>query len=781
MKNLIRRLAAIFSIISALMITFLGSSFTSYATESPAKSGDNPFTTNIENTQPADFIPFRSDYVKYITQNASKESEITQYVWMKLFKEELNWNVNSPWYNGHFSSWSDMYNSEYITAQGETKSSKGVQVTYNADFDAFLYQTVINNPEFVIKWINENPGVFKHYVDTINQHPIFAEAIIELTKGGLYLGDGKDSDTNVFLKGSKSTSSDKGNAAWSADATTFDTHDIEILKIFGSQYKLLNDTQKEWVNTYMEWMVNDYISRRGSAIAAPGNSLDLYKLMVVSGYGFTRSEVNQEFFNYSESHNDVSLGALIANSAKRFKKTEELRYGEEDMISNIDMGIIWSGDADCNYKDHTDWPGYRNLKDADDDYDWFCYQICFSNDEYYRRLKALVSGNETTAAQMQAWLLRYNILKPGTDASSRPYKEAVARSGQTISNAVASWTQPGCNASATPGHGEGFSHGAHWGGASASVMKPIGVQRISFGHNVNCWETRYSYRITDTATGRVLSSGNNVTSVDVLLPAKYTWSDKIQVWGEVRTRTGAPDGVYENVGDGSCDEEGGRQLFFNWTYTNVSSCDTQGHSYQYSYTWSADHSTCTAVGTCINCGDKTTPITCMTVVTEDDDFYYYTAKFEHTSVGAKTYAEPKTKGEFVFDKNSPYMSGRFRNSNYTSRRNEGPGFALEVTTQAMCSTKSGAIKKGAKEITVSASGSLNNITLFDKYSNTIESVITSTGSHTFYLEDYTDDQIEGMYIVINMFDKGIANGGYSIGQLVEATAYVEFNSVTVRY
>ncbi len=763
MKKMIKRIVNTILSILVVLISLLGSTTTSHA---------------AENT----FIPFRSDYAKYISLNSTNSDKVIQYVWLRLFDEETHWSSGKSYYSSGFSKWADKYYSNYTASNGVTKSSKGVTITYNSAFDSFLYGTINSNPDFVINWINQNPAVFTQYCKQSNSHPSFAKGIVKLTSSGKYLGSGRNAANNTFLRGANSIASDKLNAAWRGTNTTSTTHDIDILRALGSQWKTLNTTQKNWIKTYINWLVDDYITNRTNGVASLNNSKDLYQLIATSGYGFTRSEVNQSFFDYCLSDSDTYIGDLIVNAADYYRKTGELRSGTTDMAKNFDMSIIWElSDADCDYS--SSWNGGKGSGFGDNDYDWFCYNICFNNEHYYQTLRTLISHNPTTYQQMQDWLFRFNVHNDtsanNNDTQSVAY--AVAHAGQTVSTNLSSYTQPGCNSVSK--HGKGFQHGAHWGQTEATVMKPVGVKGVTFSHNTGyAQETWYSYKITSLSDGQVLSSGDNVRNVDYTFPAKYTWSNDIQIWVKVRTRTGAPNGSYESVGaGGSCFAQQNRVLSANWEYTDLSVCEKSGHQYQYSYSWNSDHSICTANGVCANCGKHTTPIKSVSTKTQDTNYIYYTASFAHTNIGAKTYTVPKLSGTVTFTSSSPEITGQTSNSSNKSKKNTGEGFDLSTSTSATCSLKSGAIKIGAKSIRVSTKGNRNNITLYDKNSVVMDSVTVSNGDYVFNLADYSDSSIDGMYIVINMYDQSIASGGYYIGQNVSVTAKVQFNSIKITY
>lgn len=691
------------------------------------------------------FIPFRSDYAKYITQNANKKSDVTQYIWLKLFEEELNWNSSKPWYNNHFATWSNMYFGDYVSSSGEIKSSEGVQVTYNAEFDTALYQTIINNPEFVINWLNKKPEVFKQYAKTAREHEIFGKAIVDLTADGTYLGGGKDSETNVFLRGVSSTSSSKLNAKWSNEKTTVDTYDIDILRIFGANYSALNDTQKTWVRTYMQWMVDDYVSHGASAVAAPNNSPDLYRLIATSYEGFVSAK-GQEFFNYCINNADVYVGELLVNAAEGYKVTNQLWTGKDDVAkNNTDMSLIFmASDADCDYKSETDL--------GDEDYDWLAYNICFGSG-YWARTRELVSGNESTYQQMQDWLMRY-YMKHQSAPGGGDITEAIARAGQTLNiyhdggiivsacNTQAG-VQPGGKVDAS------FWCGGHSDEASATFTKKIGVRTISFSSSYpggagGSQGSKYRWKVYDQKTGRVISESGWTTSGSVTLSNRDTWSSTIVVECGVRIYHGHGNqqtGYSEHVGSGSCYGTLFTRAYntfdVNGTYADVSYCTKNGHSYVASdYVWNDDHTSCTCVMMCPNCGDKHS-VTDNSIETKNyDDRVEYYADFAHTDAAPKTATVLKGTGEKVF-----YASDM-----------SGKASGVGSGTCALPATK---IPKSPKSVSFSVKGTAIVYKIVNKYGQIIDNgkLGGSNGdviTRTIDLSYHSDKELEGLYIAFNI-------------------------------
>ncbi len=700
-------------------------------------------TARAEETK--QFIPFRSDYVNYLSKYSYSKSDVTQYVWLKLFKEELNWTPGMPWYHPQFASWSNRYYSNYVSSTGTTESSQNKQVTYNPEFDTFLYQTVINNPEFVINWINENPAVFTQYTKTIKDHPVFAKSVVDLTAEGKYLGDGFNSPTNVFLMGINSTSDDKQNAKWSATCTTASTHDIDILRIYGNQYSKLNTTQKRWVRTYMQWMVNDYVAHGAAAIAARNNSVELYNLIAASYEGFVSAKA-QEFFNYAIGNSDVHVGDIIVNGAEGYNVSNQLWTGAEDVAqNNNDMYLIFMvSDADCDYKSATDL--------GDNDYDWLAYNICFGGG-YWARLRTLVSGNGTTYEQMQDWLMRYYLKHPNA-SGGWSINNAVARAGQTHNiYHDGNINVSACNSKAGVRPGgyvdESFWCSGHCDEASTIFNKPVGVGRINLssgypGGAGGGQGSTYRWKIYDSKTGRVISESGWTENSSIVLSSRDTWSSTIVVDCGVKIYHGHGNqrtSYSEHVGSGECygTSNNGRHNSFdvNGTYADVKRCIRYGHSFAVSdYNWNADHTSCTCVMRCVNCGTAHNIVDDSIVCTSYADRIEYTADFAHTTAAPKTDTVLKGSGEITFT--AADLSG--------SASGVGKG---------SCSLPASKITKGPKGVTISANATKTSYTILNRYGEIIDSGIFSsnaidTQTKFIDLSYYDDNQLEGLYVIINM-------------------------------
>lgn len=765
------------------------------------------------------FIPFRSDYVKYIANTKDlSDSTVRQYIWLKLFDEELNWNTTASYYSEGYSSWADKYFCNYVGSDGVVNSSKNITVTYNPAFDSSLYSTITGSQDFIINWINKNDVVFKNYCKSASSHPIFAEAIVALTKGfdskSNYIGGGKDSDTNLFLKGS-SAQCDKHSThsgpKWKADETSYDTYDIDILRVFGSAYGKLNETQKTWVKTYMQWMVDDYIKNGSESVVADSSAL--YNLIAISGEGFN-SAAAQEFFDHCIKSSDVNVGDLIVNAAKSYNQEKSLYTGEADIIANTDMSVIWDlSDGDCYYTDSS-WAGYRTPagQEMDNDYDWLCYEICYGEGEYWSKLRKLVAGNNDTNSQMQNWLLRYNS-KGESSGSNKPgtIPYAVAHAGKTVSEVINTATWGGCGRSASGNHDKSFWCAPHGTESSWTKVKPLGVMKIAFdiptsGLNV---DSSVSYKIYDSSTGTVISSVKDASKRTVInLPAKYVWSSTIVIKGSTRYR----DGNQGMVGQGGCAQTHRGSTTMNFTFTDLTVCEKNGHSLSWTYNFydendeiitSDDNHTipkyCEAVGICKNCGHKDTYKETSLTRVDNGAAYTYTAPFNHASsntLGAKSltvYKGSATAQSVTYSatENNTFLSSSSNLTNLgktvsTRKVYTGNGNSVQLSTrvQGMVSLKSGAIKAGARKITIKAYGTDNTYQLVSpKYGILESNELIGSNQHvcTFNLEDYSDAQLEGVFVVIDMLAVNENKGGHNIGDVVTCSSTVKVESIIVSY
>lgn len=766
------------------------------------------------------FLPFRNEYVNYITKNASDQNQIIQYVWMQLMKEETNWNSSQSYYTPGYATWAHKYYSDYVDHEGKIKSSAGVTVTYNKDFDGFLYQTVMANPDFTLNWISENSAVFKQYAATAKNHTYVTDAIIDLTADGKFLGGGKDAGDNVFLRGSN-TSSNKYGATpkWSAGNTTSTTYDIDVLRFFGQKYNSLNDAQKTWVKTYMQWMVNDYANNGAGAVAAKTNSEALYNLIAASYEGFTSSK-GQEFFDYMNNSSDMRIGDLIANAAAGYSKTGDLRTGVDDIRANIsDMGAIFNADADCDY--NSSWPGGTGSGMGDDDYDWLAYQIAMNSgsNDFYKRLNELVAGNEKTNTQMQEWIVRYSITiaKKGTDVPggsdvAEQIADAVKKQGTTQpSGGRATGTWGGCGKSVWDDNHSGFNCGTHGGDGYEEILKPIGVQSFSLsaspsgsGHGGE--QTSFTIEIVDSK-GNVIAPKQSSNGSIYMFSKKYVWSSGVKV----RITTHYRDGYNENVGRGACDSVHHGSTTINWGYAPLSECDINGHEFYYSYSFydaagnklSDDSNAvpvkCVADGYCLHC-EKTNPgkIDTNPVITDNGTTIRYEFKFAHQDVPAKSRTVKKgsataSSQTYSPSKNTNRLSQTSGMKNFgktDSKRAQytGDGNAVQFETYAAgtVSLESGAIKLGAKKIKVSATGQNVNFKLVSPKYGTLDEVglySSSQGENTwtFDCNEYSDAQLENAYVIVVMSSRGMNRGGHDLGDWVECTSTIQFNYITVTY
>lgn len=685
------------------------------------------------------FIPFRSDLVKYVTSNAGNKDTIIQSQWFRLFKEE----TGTP-------NWSSTYYSDYTSSTGITLSSKNTQVTYNSSFDPFLYRTITSNSDFISNWINTIPTVFEGYCNGYKNHPVFCDGIVDLTKNGYMLGGGYKKSNNIFEYGFKNK----------------DYWDLKVLAILSFKWNEISTTQKNWCKTYLPYLIPDYESRGASAIAAKNNNEALYNLMTISNEGFNSTK-GQEFFSYANSNNEIRIGELFNNIFSANKKTGDIRTS--DVYTEVNLNGIFGGDADCDY---------NGSSLGDGDYDWFAYNICFSGDGIWSRIRTFTDGDSAAAILKKEWLLRYYAKHSSTGATSN-VANAIAKQGQTETIVCGSATMPGCNKAVWNPNKAGFNCPGHSTTGYATVQKPVGVEYISFTSKAK----GYKWKIVDTATGTVISENmeNYSVSPTIKLDAKYIWSSSISVYVESYFQKKG-----ELIGVGAC-YSGEETTSVNWTYVVLNQCEVNGHDYQYSYHFDSTHQSCTAEGICRGCGDRKSFVDSSLSKTEDSSAYIYTADFAHTPVAPRSTRVEKSTGTYTYrasDKNA--ISGKTHDSQSVSKIYTGAGFTLHTSISGTCSLASGYIKPGAKSITISASGSKNTFTIYNKKGGAIKtitliSLYQGETKYTFDLSGCSDAELDGAYVVINMYSEDEYRSGMEIGQGAKSTSTINFNYITIKY
>ncbi len=754
MKNYFKKTSTALISIVVVISTFVANSTIVKANNQTNLSAA---TSNINNNKNGTFIPFRSDFVNYITQNASAKSSEIQKIWMQLFHEETNWNQNQSYYTNGFGSWSDKYYCNYVGIDGETRSSKGTTVTFNPSFDGFLYSTLTCNEDFIVNWINENPTVFAKYCNEAKKHPVFADGIMAITayadSSKNYLGNGKDAANNLFEYGSK-TSGDKHQGfgkgpTWTNSGSRRDWHDIDVLKVLGSRWKDLNDTQKKWVCTYIPWLVDDYIASGSGAVASMNNSPDLYNLMAESGYGMTKTQVNQEFFNHCVASSDAAVGNLIVNGANTYGYEWTLRTN--DVYTNSDMVIIWASDADCDY--NSGWVGGRGNGFGDDDYDWLAYQICFNTDPFYSNLRNLVSGNATTYSQMQDWLMRYYANNPSANPA---LSEAFQKAGTTESITLSQFSVGGCGQLGIATSTWDCS-GHHDSSSAVSYNKPVGVNAIKLQVNSGSPQFTYSkslnYKVYDSSNGNVFVQGSASENTIINIPASHIWSSTVVVevsgsvfQGHIGHNSGG--GCWGTATGAFAVERGFSQFWIpyhtiigEFTYANFDHCIAHGHQYTVSgYSWNSDHTCCVARMICPNCGKAYDVLDRNIEVSNYPDRVVYTAKFSHLGCAQKS--------ETVL-KNTSSQSKTF-SAEHLSGSTSGIGAGT-------CSLSSEKIGDNPKKISISVNASVTTVKVMNKYGQELDSRNLSTGAPTsselsavFDLSGLPDKKLEGCYVIINM-------------------------------
>lgn len=438
-----------------------------------------------------------------------------------------------------------------------------------------------------------------------------------------------------------------------------------------------------------------------------------------------------------------------------------------------------------------------------------------SND-FYKRLNELVAGNETTNGQMQEWIIRYSTKNststPGGSDIANQIADAVSKQGTTqTSDGHANGTWAGCGKSIWDDDHSGFYCGTHGGDGYEEVLKPIGVQSFSLsaspkGSGHNGAQTSFEIEVVDSQ-GNVIVPKQSSNGSIYMFSKKYVWSSGVKV----RITTHYKDGMNENVGRGSCDATHHGSTTINWGYAPLSDCDINGHEFSYSYSFydaagnklSDDSNAvpvkCVADGYCLHC-EKTNPgkIDTNPVITDLGTTIKYEFTFAHQDVPAKSRQVIKgsasaTNITFNPSKNTQFLNQTPGMKNFgktDSKRAQytGDGNKVQFETYAAgtVTLKSGAIKLGAKKITVSATGENVNFKLMSPKFGALDEVGLYSSSHgnntwTFNCNEYSDAQLENAYVIVVMSSRDMNRGGHDLGDWVECTSRIQFNSITVTY
>nr|MCR5581337.1 hypothetical protein [Pseudobutyrivibrio sp.] len=479
----------------------------------------------------------------------------------------------------------------------------------------------------------------------------------------------------------------------------------------------------------------------------PGNAPELYDLMAISGYGFSRGEVNQEFFNHCINRADINIGDLIANSMEYYGKTSELRYGPEDITYHTDMGAIWASNANCDYD--SSWPGGRGSGNGDGDYDWLCYNICFSNDNYYKTLRTLVEGHPTTKQQMEDWLTRYYI---------RTLNVSIPSGSSTTE--LGTWGIGGCHLNLVPSTASWDCDGHTDISNTFVTVKPVGARTITLTTHGNTYQQMYgsslSYTIR-TPNGVVIASGSApkgywTSTATINVPTKYIWSTlRIEARGVVEQghkghnsgggciSSAMADYLHSNAPGLFPEPAKYHRLTATYTYMNPSNCQRNGHAHAPAdYIFNEDHSKCICTMTCPNCGSSYQVASTSVTKTEYADKYVYTAQFVTSNIPAKSTTVLKGSGSQTFS-----------------------GYSLSGSTSGIaagtCSLPAGNINPGPKSIIVSVNATDATVKLINKYGQVVDSRSLTTGGPTmgslvatFDLSSFSDRELEGLYVTCSM-------------------------------
>ena len=209
-----------------------------------------------------------------------------------------------------------------------------------------------------------------------------------------------------------------------------------------------------------------------------------------------------------------------------------------------------------------------------------------------------------------------------------------------------------------------------------------------------------------------------------------------------------------------------------------------------------------ASGVCANCGHRTEYKDSQLKVTTNGNSKLYTASFSHASVtnlGAKShtvYQDNQTVSATMFSptSNANYLSASSNLTNFGRKNSitktytgDGNSVQLETSADGTVALKSGAIGKGAKSITVSAVGHDNIYRLVNPISgelkNSRHELIAKSGASTctWDLTDYSDEELDGVYVIVEMYSHDENWGGHALGDVVTCESIVQFEYIKVVY
>lgn len=340
------------------------------------------------------FYPFRSYLVAYVTSHSNDEGTNICNQWLRLLYEENHYNLGESFYDPMYESWSTKYYSNYYDENKIRKSSKGVVVTYNPEFDYFFGNTLRSNDKFLqMLWDRGfSREILVQYLNLAIDYenvrnvprPQISDALISLTADGAYIGTCKTDAENLIRKYQL---------------------DDEFIRIFAASYNKLSQKQKEWIKSYGDDLCEDYIANGGveKSLALKSERAELYDAAARSVVAANSDKhFRQEFFDYIEGAK-TGMGHWLAQI-----EGIDSDFSANALLKANAMEQIFSG------------RGYSINEVGPEAMDYFAYYIAFDKQirkEPWLSIHELVINNSDANTAMEEWKKRYYELhKPGITA-----------------------------------------------------------------------------------------------------------------------------------------------------------------------------------------------------------------------------------------------------------------------------------------------------------------------------------------------------------------------------
>ncbi|MBE5920678.1 MAG: hypothetical protein E7272_12675 [Pseudobutyrivibrio ruminis] len=393
-----------------------------------------PMTTLSASAEEASFsfIPFRSDYLSYLSDHSSEASSENIYIWCKMLGEQINGGGQAS-----AGNWFSTYHSEVVLPGGKylSDSAAASQPLYKTDgtsnplYDQLIANLITaNKSTFLNSWINgySSQGVtylngtqgkqsFINFFDKeSSQFPQTSNAIVEYTK--------TTEGMNWLNQYSYAKTGNNEN-----------TVGVTLLKMLCVNWDSLNANQINWCKAYLPYMLQNYAAQGNNAIASSSKNPYLYDFMArsVNGAQYTGTKavagavsangvsignvaagtsLQQEFFNYVVASKE-GVGTFLQNTIGGGTFTA---YTPQKTVSGISLAnvsavtTLFAGDADVMYDS-----AHINL-----DYDWWAHGLWLTTPEAasvgkqsanssFNTAYKLIMNNSTAKAAYLDWTSRF--------------------------------------------------------------------------------------------------------------------------------------------------------------------------------------------------------------------------------------------------------------------------------------------------------------------------------------------------------------------------------------